>query len=113
MRPKVRLVLDLNQLGGDADVAGIAPNAALQHVLDAQFTTDLRDGRLAVRVMHYGGPCDDAQMLRIEASELGNQLLGEAVTEVVLPSVASEVVKRQHRQHSFSVYLLGEAILAA
>ncbi len=49
-RPKVSLVFDLNELGGDSHLIGIAPHAAFQHVLDAEVTTNPVQWLLAVFV---------------------------------------------------------------
>jgi hypothetical protein len=99
-RPDAGLVLYLNQLCRDAHVIGIASNTPLQHIFNSQLATDLRQLRLAVVVVHDGSSRDHSQSLRIEASQLGDHLLGEPITEIVLRGIAGEVLERQHRQHN-------------
>jgi hypothetical protein len=59
--------------------------------------------------MHDGGAPDKAQVLRIEVPELRDHFLGQAVAEVLLAGVSSEVLERENRQHQSSTGRLGGA----
>src|SRR5215472_1310182 len=93
------LVLDLNQLGGDSYFFRIASNAALKHILDAEFMRDLFQGCLRILVVHDRGASDYAEMLRIHPPELSNHLLRQPVAEVFLPGVSGKIVEGKNREH--------------
>jgi hypothetical protein len=58
-------------------------------------------------VVHYGGARDHTEALWIKASELRDHFLGQAVTEVVLAGVSSEVLEGKNREHQSSAGRLG------
>ena len=85
----------LDQLGRDPDPGAGLADAALEHVADAEVAADLLHPRGLGLVGHDRVARDHAQLL--EAGQLGDQVLGQAVGEVVLLGVAAEVRERQDR----------------
>ena len=72
----------------------LAANAALQDVAHAEIASDLAHvGRLAL-VLEGGIAGDDEQLG--EPRQLGDDIVGNAVAEIVLVLVAAQVVERQH-----------------
>jgi hypothetical protein len=68
--PRVRLVRDTNELRGDANHAGVAADAAFEHVIDVQRLSNLRDGRAGPLEVHRRRAADDAHARRIEPREV-------------------------------------------
>ena len=99
MGPEPGVVPGPDQLGGHPDPARVPPHAAQKQVLGAQLAPDPLRRVLGVFEVHDRGPGDDTEPRGIPAPDLGNHLLGESVTEVLLPLVAGEILKRQDRQH--------------
>ncbi len=92
--PDMVAAFGLDELGGDAHpVPGLA-HAALDDVIDTQLAPDLADiDRLALEgERRVAG--DHEQ--RAEAREFSNNVLGDAVGEVLLLGVARHVVEGQH-----------------
>jgi len=74
---------------GDADVIAAPPDASLQYVPRAQLPPDLPDiDRLALEL--EGGIARDDDELG-EPGQLGCDVLGHAVAEIVLLRVAAEI----------------------
>ena len=96
--PELRLVAGLDQLGGDADPAGVVADAALDDVVHAQVAPDRGDVAARALVPHRRGARDHRQALGLQASELGDHLLGQPFAEVLLLGVAAQVLERQHRE---------------
>ena len=85
----------VDQLGGDAHPLAGAPHAALEHMADAQLPADHPEiDRLAlVGEARVAG--DDQQARHL--AQIGDDVLADAVGEVLLLGVARHVVERQHR----------------
>ena len=83
----------LQQLRGDAHPVARLAHAAFEHVRDVQRTRDLRrrDGLALVRERRIAGR--DGQ--RRNAAEVGDDVLGDAVAEILLLRVAAHVHERQ------------------
>ena len=71
-----------------------ATNAALQNVAHAKLAADLAHVDRLALVLEGGIAGDDEQLG--EPRQLGKDILGNAVGEIVLALVAAEVVERQH-----------------
>ena len=84
----------VNQLGGDAYAGSGFAYASLQHVTDAQLLGHLLhfDGLALVRKGAVARDNEEPANLR----EGGDQVLGDAVGQVLLLRVAGHVVERQH-----------------
>ena len=94
------LISHVDELYGDSHLVAIAADAALEHVVDTQFLSDLGDILRCMFVRHGRSPRDHAQLVSIQFAELGDHLLGQAVRKVVFRSVATEVLEGQHSQHN-------------
>jgi hypothetical protein len=95
LRPDVIARCGVDQLGGHPDTLAAAPHAAFDHVAHAELAADLRDvDRRAAK--HEGGVAGDDEQ-QAEARQLGDDVLGDAVGEVVLLRVARHVGEGQHR----------------
>src|SRR5215470_19743594 len=87
-------VAGLDELRRNAEAVAAAPDAPFQHVARAQFPTDLPNiDRLALVL--EGGISRDHHQLG-EPRQLGCNVLGNAVTEIVLLRVAAEIGEGQH-----------------
>jgi hypothetical protein len=98
LRPELDAVRGVHQLGGRAHAVTAAADAALQDVADAELRADRPDILARVLVLHGRGAGDDRETIRMEPAQMGDQLLGEAVAEVVLFRAAAQVLERQDRQ---------------
>src|SRR5262249_41394337 len=93
LRPEVVAVGDVDQLGADPQpVAGLA-DAALQDGADAELFADLADVLVAALEGEGGGAGGDVQPL--DPGQGADQLLGQAVAEVLVLGVGAEVAERQ------------------
>src|SRR5580698_351908 len=93
------LIVGRDELGGDAHPLTGPTYAPLEHVVHSELTSNLGDILLRAFVVHGGGARYHAEMARVEAAELGDQLFGHTVRKVVPAWVAAEVLERQHSQH--------------
>src|SRR5216684_3252512 len=100
MRPRMSLVADADQLSGYAYAASVAPHRAFDDVINPQFPTDLPDPLGSALVLHRRGACDDAEPLWRQAAELGDDIVGETVGEILLFRVPAQILQRQHSQHN-------------
>lgn len=91
LRPQLRLVAGADQLHADADPVGVPADAPLHREVHAELPPDLRDALRAALVGHGRGTGDHSELVRGDAPEVGDRLLGEAVAEVLLLRVAAEV----------------------
>ena len=84
-----------DELGCDAKTVTRPAHAALDEERHAKPTGDFReiDGLMLESKGRVAG--DDEQ--RPEAGEAGNDLVGDAVTEIALRTVAAQVGEREHR----------------
>jgi len=92
--PDVPAVLAVDQLAGDPDPPAGLADAALEDVPDAEFLADLlHPDRLAL-VGECGVAGDDEQPRDLR--QVGDDVLGDSVAEVLLLRVAAHVVEGQH-----------------
>ena len=89
----------VDELGGDAHPIPYPPNTPLHDILHTQSARDFdyvdplatkREGRIA---------SDDEQ--RTEAGEFGDNVLGDAVAEICLLGLATQILKGQHGDRWF------------
>jgi len=84
----------LDQLTGDADpVTGLA-NAALEHIVHAEFAADLFDIDGFALVGEARIARDHEQ--RLEPRQRGDDLLDHAIGEIFLLGIAAHVLERQY-----------------
>ena len=92
--PKVLARRGIDELRGDAHpVSGLA-HAALDDIGDAERAANVLDLRRLALVMERRCAADHEQ--RAESDELGDDLVGDAVGEIVLLRVVREIGERQH-----------------
>ena len=87
-------LLDVDQLRGDPHpVAGLA-HAALEHVADAERLGHVRHGDRCLLVDEGRVAGDDVQLGQLR--EIGDDVLADAVGEILLLGIAAHVVEREH-----------------
>ncbi len=94
IRPDVRVRSGINEGGDDAHVIALHAHAAFQHRAHTQFTRDLRDVLVRVLVAHHRGAADHAQSANL--TELRDDILGDALRDVVVLRVRRHVGEGQH-----------------
>jgi hypothetical protein len=91
--PQIRRGFGVDQLGVDTDARAELADAAFQHVMHAQFAADLlRVGSLALE--RQGGATGDNEHA-LDARQVGGQVLGQGVGEILLLGVVRQVHERQ------------------
>src|ERR1700757_1404927 len=90
--PQMGLITDADELCGDSHAVPFATQAALQKVRNAQFPSNLLNGLVCGLVLHGGGPCDDAQLVRTKPGKLGDHFLRQTLAKVVVLLTATEVL---------------------
>ena len=108
--PELGLGGGLDQLHGDAQLIAKPPDAAFEHVVDAQFRADLADVLPGPLVEHRRRSRDDAELRRLQGAEFRNHLLGEAVAQVFLLGVTAEILEWQDRQRHLPGRHVGQGI---
>ena len=92
--PEMRAGLAINKLRVDAHPVLVALHRAFEDIAHAQFLADL----LGVDVLALegeGGIARDHEAVA-DAREIGGEVLGDAVGEIILAWIAREVPERQH-----------------
>src|SRR5580704_2552103 len=97
--PHLRLVADLDQLGGDADTAAISAHTSLENMVHTQFPPHLVDARALLPVIESRRARDHTQLLRLEATESSDQLLPEAVAEAVIFRISGQIPEGKDQKH--------------
>ena len=94
MGPDLQAGRGVAQLGPDPEVLPRAPDAAVEHVAHAEVAADLlRVDRLAAVGERRGAGRDEQPP---QAREAGDDVLGEALGEILLAGVLAEVGEGQH-----------------
>src|SRR5229473_7577938 len=101
-RPQMRLVPQLNELGGNADFVRITTDATLDHVFHSKFAPYLLQGFLRVLIVHDRRAGDHSKMLGVKPPELRDHFLRQTVAEVVLTRVPSQIFEGQNCDHGSS-----------
>jgi hypothetical protein len=91
--PKMRIGRSIDQLGVDTDLVARSPDAPLEHVAHAQLAADLLRVNRLVPVCECGIARDHEHIL--EPREIGREVLGDPVREILLLPVVAEVRKGQ------------------
>lgn len=94
-RPEMEAGRDVDELRGDTDPVTLLAHAPFQHGARAQRATDLADVPVHALEGEGGGTRHDAQ--RLHARQGRDQLFGQAVAEILVVRVATEVGEGQHR----------------
>ena len=84
----------IDQLRGDAHAAARLAHAALEHVLHLELARHLRHVDELALVHERAVARDDGQ--RRDLAQVGDDVLGDAVAEVLLLGIAAHVDERQH-----------------
>ena len=92
-----------DELGSDAHSFSGAAHRAFQQEIHAQFARDFMDALVRSFVLYGRGAGNDTQPRRVQPSQLGNHLLGQAVRKILLFRIAAQVLKRKHREHGRGV----------
>jgi hypothetical protein len=93
------LVCAPNQLRGKADVVAAAAETRFENVVRTELAGNLAGGLVGVLVRHRRGPGNDGQPRRIQNSQFGDDLLSQAVGDVVTRRIPAEVLHGQRSQH--------------
>src|SRR5690348_18398653 len=91
---------DLDKLNRHAKPRLVAPDAALQHVLHGHFASDLRDVLVTILVSNGGQAADDGEMFWIETRQLRSDFFRDAVAEIILLRIATQIVERNDDDRS-------------
>src|SRR5215210_4236367 len=84
----------VDELRGDPDRIARSTDASLEHVRDTELTGDLPQRLRALLVVHRGGTRDHLQCW--DRRELRDDLLGDAVAEVLVVATRAQVEEGQH-----------------
>ena len=84
----------VDELGVDAHPVLVALHRAFEHIAHAELLAD-RLGVDALALVGEGGVAGDDEAVA-DARQVGRQVLGDAVGEIVLRRIAGEVRERQH-----------------
>jgi hypothetical protein len=93
--PQMGAGSDVDKLGGDAHPVLRFANAPLEHVLNAELASDRRDVDGLALVLESGIASQHVQLA--SARQLGDDVLGEPVAEIVVRGIAAHVGEGQHR----------------
>ena len=88
-RPELRAGLAIDELRGDPEPIAGPPHAALEHVANAELARDLTHVDGAALVGEGRAARDDSEAA--EAAERGDDVLDDAIGEIVLPGIAAKV----------------------
>ena len=91
--PDVGLVVDLDELSGDAHALTGAAEAALQDVVRPQLPAESVDVPVGALVFPGGASRGDPQPIGFQPAELRDHLLRQPVTQIFLVRIAGEVVE--------------------
>ena len=86
---------DINQLRHDAHLAGSVADASFQHVANTELPANLADVHVLVFERKGGGACDHEKAVNVR--ERVDDLLGDAVAEILLILRLAKIEKRQDR----------------
>src|SRR4029077_10613548 len=92
--PEMRAFARINELTGNAQAITRLAHTALHHVSHAEVTSDLPNVRRLTLVSKTRIARDHEQGL--EARQAGDDVLDEAIDEILLLGVATHVLERQH-----------------
>ena len=93
LAPEVCIGRAVDELRGDAKRRSGAPDAALENLPGPQQARDLAN--VARPGLGRDGGVSGRHPQRANAREIGSELLGQAVSEIRVPGVGTEIVERQ------------------
>jgi hypothetical protein len=93
------LVAYLDELRGDAYAGTVGAGAAFNHVIHSKLFPDLLNALGDLPVFVSRSPRDHTQAIGVHASELSDEFLGHAITEVLLPGLVAHGLEGEHNQH--------------
>jgi len=94
LRPQMRISLGIDQLGVYADLAPRSPDAPFQHIAYTQLTANLLGVDGLVPVGERGIARNHETVG--DPRQIGRQILGDPVREILLLPIIAEVSKGQH-----------------
>ena len=92
--PQMRIPFGVDQLGVDADLVARPADAAFQHIAHTKLAADLL-GVDPLVLLSERGIARDYDHVR-DARQIGRQILGNPVGEILLLSIVAEISERQH-----------------
>src|SRR5437899_97289 len=93
------LVAYLDELRGDAYAGSVGAGAAFNHVVHSKVFPDLLNALWNLLILLSRSPRDHAQAIGVHASELSDEFLGHAITEVLLLGLVTHGLEGEHNQH--------------
>src|SRR5690349_17936528 len=100
--PRCRFLANVEQLNGDADPFGGAPDSAVEYELDAELAPSTQ--RIGIStVLKYAARWSDCKTAN--RAESRDERVGETCAEIVWASVGLVDVEDLHRQHSQRVFI--------
>src|SRR5262245_21603426 len=97
--PAMRTRGSIDQLRGNSNAVAAAPYAAFQHIAYAQFASYLPHIDRLVLVLEAGVAGDDKQLG--EAGQLSDDVVDDAVDQIFLLWMGSQVGERKHGNRGF------------
>src|SRR5688572_8539733 len=98
LRPEVLVGPRIDELRGDPHAPAALPNAALENVTDVELLRDLPDRLIRSFIVHRRSPRDHSELGYTRQAR--EDLLGEAVAEVLVVAGRAQVDERQHRDRA-------------
>src|SRR6516164_9878664 len=95
IRPQVVTSRRLDQLCGDAETIGGPPHAAFEHVAHAELATDFAYVHSRTLVSKGGAARDHKKCMVVR--QVGDDVLGDTLREILLFGLAAHIGKGQHR----------------
>ena len=94
--PELGVAQGVDQLCGDAERVPRAAHAPFEHIPDAELPADVAHPLGRALELHGRGPRDEPE--RADAREVGDELLGEPLGEILVLGVGAPVHEGQDRQ---------------
>ena len=98
LRPEMLVALRIDQLRDDAHAIAGAAHAPLEDRRSIQLRTDLAQAVLAFLERHDRGPRNHLETADLR--QVGNDIFGDAVGEVLVLRIRAQVEERQYRDGS-------------
>ena len=99
VRPAMRLIGSVDKMRRDPDSITFATDGSFDDIVDFQVGGDLAHRSVRPPIQHHRRPCDHAERLRAESTEVTDHLFGQPVGDVVALTAFCEAVERQHGDH--------------
>ena len=99
LRPHVTAGKRVNELSGKSHSVANAADATFQYELGAQLTADALHVNILASILEGGVARDDNQ--QVKARQLGNDVFGDSVAEILLLGIAAHVGEGQNSDRRF------------